>query len=419
MPLLSLHYLHSQMALSNAERQRRWRDNGKQLRASVASETVKSQARDRVAACETPQHSTDSSETADRYTAPSETIRDSGMEIRASQQRSRKRTLKAAVINRRIYPSAFRKMQVVGPREAVATDEIISQHNLAQAARDYNPTLNAIAESQTEMRDVLDNYGSPPASAIIVGKRKQNTRKYRSQSAPTTTDASSSLALYNASLQRLHALMSQLESSYEPLVQMLLQNGVPAPTVAAAVAAPAGAQPAAPPPALPPQQPPALFVQPAAVPPRNVAHVVTASPSTSSPSGRTIDLSHVLASLPKTHRDRYTWVHDYIEAHPDVIGSTSKGRLTIYGATVQDALYTDVIRALYTNPRGGMSAIAPGLPELVGALKEIGVPRSLISSKAARAQYALLCSPAKLLTIGSQSGKGHIYDRPTRCLRIY
>jgi len=418
-PLLSLHYLHSQMALSNAERQRRWRDNGKQLRASVASDTVKSQARDRVAADETPQLSIDSRDTADRYTAPSETIRDSGIEIRASQQRSRKRTLKAAVINDRMYPSAFRKMQVVGPREAVATDEVMSRHTLAQAARDYNPTLNAIAESQMEMRDVLDNYGSPPACAIIVGKRKQNTRKYRSRSAPTTTDASSSLALYNASLQRLHALMSQLESSYEPLVQMLLQNGVPAPTVAAAVAAPAGAQPAAPPPALPPQQPPALFVQPAAVPPRNVAHVVTASPSTSSPSGRTIDLSHVLASLPKTHRDRYTWVHDYIEAHPDVIGQTSKGRLTIYGAPVQDVMYTDAVRALYTNPRGHAPAIAPGLPEFVGALKEIGVPRSLISSKAARAQYALLCSSAKLPTIGSQSGKGHGHGRQVRCLRIY
>ena len=139
------------MALSNAERQRRWRDNGKQLRTSIASETVKSPARGRAATDETPQLSTDGSEKADRYIATSETIGDSRMDTRAPRERSRKRTLKASVINQSMHPSTYRKMRVVGTREAVAPDELISQHTLAQAVRDYNPTLNAIAETQMEM----------------------------------------------------------------------------------------------------------------------------------------------------------------------------------------------------------------------------------------------------------------------------
>jgi hypothetical protein len=358
------------MVLSNAERQRRWRDNQKQLRVHVKSEILKSPAHD--------------------WTAASET----------------------------------NKMQVVGPRQTVALDEIKSERMQAQAARDYNPTVNAIADMQTEMRDVIENYAPSPARATIVNKRKQNTGKYRDRPAPIT-DASSSLAIYNACLERLHALRSQFESSYEPLIRMIAQNAAPAPVAVgvaapAAPAAPGGVQAAAP---QPPPPLPAIFVQPAAVPARNMTQLVTTAAPASSSSGMSIDLSHVLASLPKTHRDKYTWLHDYITRHPDVIGSTGKGRLTIYGAVVEDALYTDVIRALYTNPRGGMSAITPGLPELVGALREIGVPRTLISSATARAQYALLDASRGSQRI-SQSGKGHSdlarFSTPTiKCLRIY
>jgi hypothetical protein len=355
------------MVLSNAERQRRWRDNQKQLRVHVKSEILKSPAHD--------------------WTAASET----------------------------------NKMQVVGPRQTVALDEIKSERMQAQAARDYNPTVNAIADMQTEMRDVIENYAPSPARATIVNKRKQNTGKYRDRPAPIT-DASSSLAIYNACLERLHALRSQFESSYEPLIHMIAQNAAPAPVaagVAAPAAAPGGVQAPAPQPP-PPLQ--AIFAQPVVVPARKMTQLVTTA-SASSPSGMSIDLSHVLASLPKTHRDKYTWLHDYITRHPDVIGSTGKGRLTIYGAVVEDALYTDVIRALYTNPRGGMSTITPGLPELVGALREIGVPRTLISSATARAQYALLDASGGSQRM-SQSGKGRsdsprFSTRTIKCLRIY
>jgi hypothetical protein len=151
-------------------------------------------------------------------------------------------------------------------------------------------------------------------------------------------------------------------------------------------------------------------------------------------------LSRVLDSLPRAHREKYTQVHDFIERNPGVIGSTAKGRLTIHGDTVEDASYRDVIRALYINPRGGMSVIAPGLPEFVGALREIGVPRSLITSSTARAQYASMATPAtQVPNVSStrscslrrssqygttQYGKGHIEQpcfpgRPIKCLRIY
>ena len=308
----------------------------------------------------------------------------------------------------------------------LAAKEIKAQHAYAQAARDYNPTLNAMADTQAEMCQVLDSYTSIPATSNN-GRSKAVKLHNRIKGG---IDASASLAVYNACLGRLHALRSQFDSSYEPLLQLFMQNVVPAHADGAAVApAAAAAAPAVPPlpppPHVPPAQPPVLFAQPGA-PARGVVQSTSAS-------GRPVDLSRVLACLPKTHREKYRMLHDYIGKHPDVIGSTDRGRLTIHGNTVQDALFTDVVRALYANPRGTMSAIEPGLLELVGALREIGVPRTLISSSTARAQYALQGVPPHVSSSSStqtdvqrtsQAGTGNIGSccfpmRARKRLRVY
>ena len=134
---------------------------------------------------------------------------------------------------------AYRKMHVIGPRQAVALDEVSTQQREAKAMRDYNPTVNAMVEAQDNIKDILENATSEPSKSR---KRKAGGRH--------KAGASTSLSLYNACFERLRALKTQFDSSYEPLLQLLMDHNVTqaapaAPAVPAAAVAPAARGPPA------------------------------------------------------------------------------------------------------------------------------------------------------------------------------
>ena len=138
-------------------------------------------------------------------------------------------------------PAAVRKMKVLGPRQAVELQTIDTQRKQAKAMRDYNPTINAMAEAQAQMGSIINTAEqSAAAEPTVAGKRKRKT-------APRPTmAASSSLALYNACLERLRALKSQFDHTYDPLLQLLVQNAAVAPVApqpAVPVVGPVVAQP--------------------------------------------------------------------------------------------------------------------------------------------------------------------------------
>ena len=130
---------------------------------------------------------------------------------------------------------AYRKMQVVGPRQAIALDDVKTQRKEAKALREYNPTVSAMVDVQSDMKEILDK-----AAPELPAK----TRKRKIGGTGRKAGASASLALYNACLERLHALKSQFDSSYEPLLQLLMQNNAPPAAAAVAAAAPAAPAPA-------------------------------------------------------------------------------------------------------------------------------------------------------------------------------
>jgi len=321
-------------------------------------------------------------------------------------------------------PPAYRKMRVIGPRQAVALDDVVMQHTKANAMRDYNPTLNAMAQSQTEMHDILEHAPNAVESTQSLPKRKKRVRKGITQQGPLYS-ASSSVALHNACLERLRALKSQFDTSYEPLLQLLVANNTPA-------AAPA-----------PPVVAPPVHAQPGVVAPANAPAPRTpaqgqapTTPGTTPPERvHAIDVTRVLNTLPKVCRDKYAQLHEYIARYPNLVGITGNGRMVIRGVTVHGSTYSDVVRALYVTPRtlGVPATPVPGLYELVDVLTMIGAPRSLVSSTAARAQYAanLMQSrenlgdhPTYSSSKPKQQGRGRVDSpcfpgQPIKCMRMY
>jgi hypothetical protein len=51
---------------------------------------------------------------------------------------------------------AYRRMHVVGPRQAIALDELSTEQREAKAMRDYNRKVNAMLEAQSNIRDILE-----------------------------------------------------------------------------------------------------------------------------------------------------------------------------------------------------------------------------------------------------------------------
>jgi hypothetical protein len=353
----------------------------------------------------------------------------------------------------------YRKMHVLGPRQALALDDLVTQHEQATAMRDYNPTLNAMAQTQADMQGALGVTGTAPAKRKHKRKRTVGVTANSPETPPTATvaaapnrkrtkrnkarsvglGASTSLALYDACLERLHALKSQFDTSYAPLLQMLTQNAAAAAVVAPAP--PAVGAPAAPPvvgaappaaAAVPPAPPPPPPQHPPPVPPRPQQLTTPTTP----PSTHTVNLQGILSSIPRHHHNKFMQLHHYVAQNPSFVRATTNGRLVLHGKVVQGSSVEEVFRALFVTMQGNNMAVV-GVPELLQVLGEIGVPATLISCAAVRSKYTAIQKAAEQAVTSSnlvqspftparhQSGKGHVGKPPCfpgstiKCLRLY
>jgi hypothetical protein len=184
--------------------------------------------------------------------------------------------------------------------------------------------------------------------------------------------ATASVALHNACLERLHALKSQFDSSYEPLIQLLVaQHGA----VDAPVAPPAAQNVAIPAGQLPP------------TPTASESLPITPGTPATTPRANVADLYSIIGRLPQKYHSKYTRLHTYLTEHPRVIGESSDGQLVVGGKVIANSTYADVIRELYAPSRGESGYAPPGLTELLHAFNSVDVPASLISSSKVRQQY--------------------------------
>lgn len=301
-------------------------------------------------------------------------------------------------------------MAVIGPRQALAMDEIVTQHMQANAARDYNPTLNAIAATQTEMKDVLAANDAKHEPKTTRKRAAGASRKSRGMS------ASSKVALHNAYLERLQALKYQFDNSYEPLLQLLMQNAPPvvanAAAQVAAVAAPAalpGVIPAALPAANPAPGANVALPAPAGVatpapPPAATTSQLTPSTSTIKKAPRSaahaLLLNSVSGAVPRRFQKKWATLREIIQSQPSSVSSDSSGGLVIRGNTIPNSSFHDVFRALYeTKTTTGVPPV--GLNDLLQTLQEMGVPNSLFGSQAARAAYSGL--PVQSVVVDSSN----------------
>ena len=232
---------------------------------------------------------------------------------------------------------AYRKMHVVGPRQAIALDDVKTQRKEAKALREYNPTVSAMVDVQSDMKEILDK-----AAPELPGK----TRKRKLGGTGRKPGASASLALYNACLERLHALKSQFDSSYEPLLQLLMQSNAPPAAVAAAapVAVPAAAPapgPAAPGPAAPAVVAAAPLPAGAQVALMGTPHrppLVPTPLQTPVTPMQDVDITRSLGALPKTYHERFKDLHAYLVKDPSLIKLASKGQLAIRGTVIPELI---------------------------------------------------------------------------------
>jgi hypothetical protein len=335
---------------------------------------------------------------------------------------------------------AYRKMHVIGPRQAIALDEVSTQQREAKAIRDYNPTVNAMVEAQDNIKDILESATS----------ESSKSRKRKAGGKPKA-GASTSLSLYNACFERLQALKSQFDSSYEPLLQLLMDHnvtqapvagGAPAAQAAAAVAPVAGGLP------------PAAAALPA------VAQIAmqgtplrpaTIPPPVGTPTQYT-DIPESLGVLPKIYHERYKDLRRYMTKDPSVFKLAPKGQLVVKGTVVPDSSFNDLVRGLYVSARG-KKPTAAGMTEFLEALNTVGVPSTLLSAMSVRSQYAGIQAASRMdkastsapssekkkvkaddhkvqvhfLPPKTQTGKGHtgkahtdcFPGTPVKCLRLY
>ena len=274
-------------------------------------------------------------------------------------------------------------MHVVGPRQAIALDQVSTQQREAKAMRDYNPTVNAMVEAQSNIKDILEK--ATPDAPSKSRKRKAGVRQ--------KVGASTSLSLYNACMERLHALKSQFDSSYEPLLQLMMEHNVAQTPVAdGAVVPPAPAAPAA----------PAVVAAPGGLPPAPAAALPAGAqialmgtplrpatiPSTVGTSTQYMDIPESLGSLPKIYHERYKDLRSYMTKDPYAFKLAPKGQVVFKGNVLPGSSFNDLVRGLYVTSRGGKKPTATGMTEFLEALNTVGVPNTLLSATSARSQYA-------------------------------
>ena len=77
-------------------------------------------------------------------------------------------------------PPAVRKMKVLGPRQAVELQTVDTQRKQAKAMRDYNPTINAMAEAQAQMGSIIKTAEQAAAAEPTVAGRPFHGRPWQS-----------------------------------------------------------------------------------------------------------------------------------------------------------------------------------------------------------------------------------------------
>ena len=250
-------------------------------------------------------------------------------------------------------PPAFTKMLVTGPRSA----ELVVT-NAMQGSN--NPTLNAIAETDREMADAL-------ARAAPAGKKPKPKRARRLAGNKRIT-ASTANTIYDLGLQRLHALKAHFDQTYNPLVQLLTRQGQ------LATLAPMQPMLAQVDGALAQVDIPATVAQPSA------SKVVDES-SAASLTAR----SRVLEVLSDQFRPKFKLLSNYLVDHPDLIRVGAGGRPVINGVEVPGASFVDAMRSLYMWRK--YDDLPAGTHEILRALQSVGVPKTLLSSTAAKNVY--------------------------------
>jgi len=212
-----------------------------------------------------------------------------------------------------------------------------------ETMRAYHPLLSGMARASNEMTAALNNRGS--------GKRF----------------ASTSLAIYDANLRRLRALKSQLDQSYDPLLELLTRAAPPlsphkSERADLLMQVPAGQS--------------ALESESETVPASSVAE---------SPGSTTAMMSRVLEVLPEQYRRKYTLLDSYMKVHPDVIRVSASGRPVINGQELTGSSFVDAMRSLYVWRK--QVELPRGAHEIIRTLQSLGAPSTLLSSAAARSVY--------------------------------
>lgn len=221
---------------------------------------------------------------------------------------------------------SFHKMKVTGPRCA----ELITEP--FQAMRELNPTLNAMIQSTEQMNKVVCDAAEQP----LMKRRKF---------------ASSAVAMHDAHLQRLKALMSDSYHTYNPMAQAFAQ------------------------------QPPIPDEVPAVQPPPG-------EEEDESSLGSRAAMQRVMEAIPKQYRAKAATLGNYLKAHPNLIRVTPSGRPIVAGKEIEHAHITDVMRSLYLWPRS--QALPRGVKEVLQALHSIDAPSYLLSNSAVREAYQSL-----------------------------
>ena len=255
----------------------------------------------------------------------------------------------------------FRKMRLVPIDEdeynedatTTSKEEMRTRaHLLAEKrVRMYDPVVSAMA-------DLLPGIEHPTVRAHSRSSGRVKVAKSRAR-----RSASAAAALQSASLQRYKAL--------ERLRMPRVAPSLPAPTLDVQV----------------PQQQSA----PSAV-------------------GSEAEVAPLLdVQVPRMYAQKLGRVLTWLSSAPGAVGRTSSDELVIDGAVLRGTSYSGAMRGLFVNT----TLPPPGTRQLVARIRTLGIPKTAISSRAARSYYGQAGSGLSNLALGRFPG------RPGRVLRVY
>jgi hypothetical protein len=119
-------------------------------------------------------------------------------------------------------------------------------------------------------------------------------------------------------------------------------------------------------------------------------------------------------NVPRTQKKKYSKLLSFLDKNSSSsIGKTRAGELVLGGRTLRGTSYNQAFRGLYVNTVDS----PPGLRELVGHLKSLGMPAQLLSSKNAKLAYGQAGSGRKMRRAALVSRQTFVKLSPV--LRVY